>query len=335
MDPRWLGAGRAGGFRFPACAAGGRRRTDHTSRKSAAEDPPRPGPDARRDQGQRLGFQIGANPAMQYSIEQLCNFRPELKPHRFRAYEPGDQAIMAATLPTAYIGIYTPIKNQASCGCCWAFSTIAGHGSGHQVERGAAYDLSEQHLVSCNPWDWGCSGGFFAFDMIVPARAITPAPCLEACFPYTALDSACAYCASRPGTRSPPGPMSAPATPCLRSMPSRTPSTRMVPFRPRFMLTVISRPTPAVSFTSCKKQGQHGQPCHHPLRLGRRQGRLAAEELLGHGLGREPASCGSSTAATVWATAPPAAISSKGEGRSAGPNLIFKRKTPSLGGVFF
>jgi len=141
-------------------------------------------------------FKIGPNPAMQYSIEQLCNFKPELKPLDSCAFEPGDNAMVAATLPTAFIGTYTPIKNQASCGSCWAFSTIAGLEAAIKFKTGVTYDLSEQHLVSCNPWDWGCNGGFFAFDMIVPAKGYYPGAMPETCFPYTALDSACAYCAS-------------------------------------------------------------------------------------------------------------------------------------------
>jgi C1A family cysteine protease len=133
---------------------------------------------------------------MQYSIEQLCGFRPELKPNDSCAYEPGDHAMMAATLPTSFIGTFTPIKDQASCGSCWAFSTIAGLEAAIKFRTGATYDLSEQHLVSCNPWGWGCSGGFFAFDMIVPSKGYYPGAMPETCFPYTALDSTCAYCAS-------------------------------------------------------------------------------------------------------------------------------------------
>jgi hypothetical protein len=142
-------------------------------------------------------FEIGANPAMQYTIEQLCSFKPELKPADSCAYEPGDRAMATfATLPTSFIGTYTPIKNQASCGSCWAFSTIAGLEAAIKFKTGASYDLSEQHLVSCNPWDWGCGGGFFAFDMILPAKGYYPGAMPETCFPYTALDSTCAYCAS-------------------------------------------------------------------------------------------------------------------------------------------
>jgi len=141
-------------------------------------------------------FQIGANPAMQYSLEQLCGFNPELKPQNSSAYEPGDCAMVAATLPTSFIGTYTPIKNQASCGSCWAFSTIAGLEAAIKLKTGVTYDLSEQHLVSCNPWDWGCSGGFLAFDMLVPSMGYALGAMPEACFPYTALDSACAYCAT-------------------------------------------------------------------------------------------------------------------------------------------
>jgi hypothetical protein len=141
-------------------------------------------------------FQIGANPAMQYSIDQLCGFRPEMKPMNSCAYEPGDHATIAATLPSSFVGTFTPIKNQASCGSCWAFSTIAGLEAAIKFKNGMTYDLSEQHLVSCNPWGWGCNGGFFAFDMILPGAGYYPGAMPEACFPYTALDSACAYCAS-------------------------------------------------------------------------------------------------------------------------------------------
>ncbi len=142
-------------------------------------------------------FEVGPNEAMQYPLEQLCSFRPGLKPAVTSAFEPGEDGGQCfATLPSAYTGIWSPVKNQASCGSCWAFSTIAGLEAAIIKKTGVTTDLSEQHLVSCNPWGWGCNGGFFAFDMIVPSMGYYPGAMPETCFPYTALDSACSYCAS-------------------------------------------------------------------------------------------------------------------------------------------
>ncbi len=141
-------------------------------------------------------FQIGPNPAMQYSIDQLCTFRPELKPVDSSAYEPGENVRTMLSLPESFVGVSSSIKNQASCGSCWAFSTIAGLEAAIMWIGGPEYDLAEQHLVSCNPWNWGCSGGFFAFDMINAGNPYYPGAMNETCFPYTALDSACSYCVS-------------------------------------------------------------------------------------------------------------------------------------------
>ena len=51
-------------------------------------------------------------------------------------------------------------------------------------------DLSEQYMVSCNPYGWGCSGGLWGSDMLVDPDG---AP-YESCFPYTATDAPCVTC---------------------------------------------------------------------------------------------------------------------------------------------
>ncbi len=68
--------------------------------------------------------------------------------------------------------IVTPIKDQGSTGCCWAFAAcgvfesqimrFGGRSSGNWV------DCSEQYLVSCNPWGMSsASGGMFPFPMAI------------------------------------------------------------------------------------------------------------------------------------------------------------------------
>lgn len=82
----------------------------------------------------------------------------------------------------------TPIRNQSSCGSCWAFAATAGLESYTlmtQNNPNANLDLAEQILISCYNTN-GCSGGS-------PSGAsnyikTTGLP-LESCFPYKAKDA--------------------------------------------------------------------------------------------------------------------------------------------------
>ena len=60
-----------------------------------------------------------------------------------------------------YTYMLPPIKNQGSCGSCWAFSAVGNmeaqtymHNGGHVVS------LSEQQFVECDKYDHGCGGGY-------------------------------------------------------------------------------------------------------------------------------------------------------------------------------
>jgi len=132
-------------------------------------------------------FTIGPNPAMQYSLDQLCSLRPDL-PVSKMYMTPGGEYQLSRTeaLPASYIGYATPIKNQGNCGSCWAFAAVGLLESMILKKNGTTVDLSEQYVVSCNPYDWGCGGGFWPNDMFV-----TPGIALESCFPYVASEVAC------------------------------------------------------------------------------------------------------------------------------------------------
>lgn len=133
-------------------------------------------------------FTVGPNPAMQYDLEELCGFNPNLYRHDMYAIQAANLATPEA-LPSNYIGYYTPIKNQGSCGSCWAFSIAAQFETAILKKDGVTVDLSEQNLVSCNPYGWGCNGGLWANDMFVDPGAV-----LESCFPYVASDVPCISC---------------------------------------------------------------------------------------------------------------------------------------------
>ena len=87
------------------------------------------------------------------------------------------------------------VKNQGSCGSCWAFGTIAPLECNIKIKDGVEVDLSEQWLVSCNQNGYSCSGGWWCHDYFMENGATDPCggsgAVLEEYFPYTATNAPC------------------------------------------------------------------------------------------------------------------------------------------------
>jgi len=88
-------------------------------------------------------------------------------------------------------GAVTPVKNQGSCGSCWAFSTTGTMEGFVKIKSGTLPNLSEQQLVDCDRVGGcsGCSGG-------LPSAALkwiasNGGLCKQTDYAYTGRDGSC------------------------------------------------------------------------------------------------------------------------------------------------
>jgi len=80
-------------------------------------------------------------------------------------------------------GAVTPVKNQAQCGSCWAFSATETVESQYIIGGNNMTILSVQTTVSCDTTDAGCGGGWYYtawMDYMEPNGGITT----QSVYPY-------------------------------------------------------------------------------------------------------------------------------------------------------
>ncbi|KAH9692375.1 cysteine proteinase RD21A [Citrus sinensis] len=116
--------------------------------------------------------------------------RTSLKSKRSDRYLPRVGEALPDSVDWRKKGAVAEVKDQGSCGSCWAFSTIAAVEGINKIVTGSLISLSEQELVDCDTsYNEGCNGGLmdYAFEFIIDNGGIDT----EEDYPYKAIDGSC------------------------------------------------------------------------------------------------------------------------------------------------
>ena len=145
-------------------------------------------------QGQREGwtFTVGKTSVSHIPLDDLCGLKI---PENWRQTAVFEDDVFGkrilATPPATYdwrdYGKVTGVRNQGSCGSCWAFGMLGSYEAILAINGEGLNDLSEQFLIRCNSYGYGCNGGWWCYDEMYNGIP------MESCYPYTGSDGSCSY----------------------------------------------------------------------------------------------------------------------------------------------
>jgi len=154
--------------------------------------------------GEQPLYKLGASPFLDQTPSEFAKTHLNLKishTQRLSAKSSSNKMVPHynnGVAPDSYdwrdLGISTNVKNQGSCGSCWAFSAIGNIEAQYQLKLNKSLTFSEQELVDCDKVDEGCNGGLMedAFKYLETVGVES-----DADYEYQGTDGTCALDATK------------------------------------------------------------------------------------------------------------------------------------------
>merc|ERR1712195_398922 len=149
--------------------------------------------DHNKNHADSLGYTVGVNQFADMTKTEykrtMLGYNALRKPTNL-VTEKLDETAAPASVDWTTKGAVTPVKNQGSCGSCWAFSTTGSIEGANFIANGNLVSLSEQQLVDCagSFGNQGCNGGLMddGFKYVEASGLET-----EASYAYKGADGTC------------------------------------------------------------------------------------------------------------------------------------------------
>uniref|UniRef100_A0A3B3QEV3 Cathepsin K n=1 Tax=Paramormyrops kingsleyae TaxID=1676925 RepID=A0A3B3QEV3_9TELE len=151
------------------------------------------------NQAYKLGlhsYELGMNSLGDMTSEEVAMKMTGLRAPRIKmsnnTFLPdGDLEKLPKSIDYRKKGYVTPVRNQGSCGSCWAFSSVGALEGQLMKTTGKLVPLSPQNLVDCVTENDGCGGGYMtnSFKYVQNNDGIDS----EEAYHYVGEDQSCAY----------------------------------------------------------------------------------------------------------------------------------------------
>lgn len=139
-----------------------------------------------------------ANPKATFAVNQFADRTPE-EMKRMMGLTGGEAAVEAALVSTAvgdaksvdWSDMWSEVKNQGSCGSCWAFSAVGAleaRWARHEGDKKVKVSFAPQQFVDCDTNCYGCNGGLMDYAF---TYASTHKLCTDKEYTYKAKDETC------------------------------------------------------------------------------------------------------------------------------------------------